>query len=293
MTEDRRHPHRPFDADLIRHFLNGRTLVAAQMFPAGKSNTNYKLTLSDGTTCVLRLCAQGGAACENYVLSLVRGVVPVPEVLDQGEDWSLYTFLPGEPLDAMPAHVRAAAQTLAALSSIAFPSAGWIQADGALAPFNFGAGKGFVESLLERPDVQRWLGAQTVQAIFDVLAAEAARRQGEPAHYCLCHGDYNPTNILIHHGAVSGVLDWEFAHAGDFYMDVGNLLRHTPPACQEQIGEGLLAGGVSLPADWRVRAEFIDLSSHLEFLTSARADDFKRACVGWIQDFVRRYSALR
>lgn len=290
MTEDRRNPRRPFDPVLIQRYLCGRTLAAVQMFPAGKSNTNYKLTLSDGTACVLRLCANGSAARENDVLGLVRGIVPVPEVLDQGEDWTLYSFIPGEHLTGTPAHIRAAAQTLAALSSITFPSAGWIQVDGSITPFDFGNGKGFVESLLERPDVQGWLGPQTVQAISGVLATEAERSKGRQARYSLCHGDYNPTNILIHNGAVSGVLDWEFAHAGDFYMDVGNLLRHTPPACYGEIRAGLEAGGVHLPADWRERAEFVDLSSHLEFLTSARADDFKRECVRWVHDFVRRYS---
>jgi aminoglycoside phosphotransferase (APT) family kinase protein len=289
MTEDRRHPHRTFDAGLIQSFLRGRSVVAAQLFPAGKSNTNYKLTLSDGTTCVLRLCASHSAARENAVLGLVRKVVPVPEVLAQGEDWTIYSFLPGEHLTGTPAHVRAAARALAGLWAITFPSAGWIQADGSITPFNFGNGKGFVESLLERPDVQGWLGAQTVQAIFGILATEAERRKSRPERYCLCHGDYNPTNILIDNAAVSGVLDWEFAHAGDFYMDVGNLLRHTPPACYEQIRLGLLDDGVRLPADWRARAEFVDLSSHLEFLTSARADDFKRACVAWVRDFTERY----
>ena len=290
MTEDRRHPHRTFDPALIQRYLHGRALAAVQMFPAGKSNTNYKLTLSDGTACVLRLCANGSAARENYVLGLARGFVPVPEVLDQGENWTLYSFLAGEHLTGTPAHIRAAAQTLAALSSITFPSAGWIQVDGSITPFDFGDGKGFVESLLERPDVQGWLGPQTVQAIFGVLATEAERSKGRQARCSLCHGDYNPTNILIHNEAVSGVLDWEFAHAGDFYMDVGNLLRHTPPACYEEIHAGLEAGGVHLPADWRERAEFVDLSSHLEFLTSARADDFKRECVRWMRDFVGRYS---
>ena len=44
----------------------------------------------------------------------------------------------------------------------------------------------------------------------------------------LVHGDFNPTNILIDDGAVSGVLDWEYCHSGTPYMDIGNLLRHTP-----------------------------------------------------------------
>ncbi|MCL5999003.1 MAG: phosphotransferase [Chloroflexi bacterium] len=287
--EDRRNPRRPFDPALIQGFLKGRTLAAVQMLPAGKSNTNYKLVLSDGLVCVLRLCAHGNPARENYVLGLARQVVPVPEVLAQGADWTIYSFLTGEHLANVPAHIEAAARALAAICSIQFESPGWVQADGTIAPFDFGNDDGFVPAMLAREDVQRWLGPQAVSAIFDILAIEARHQQDRPARYCLCHGDYNPTNILIHEGAVSGILDWEFAHAGDLYMDVGNLLRHIEPACHERIRAGLAAGGIDLPADWRVRAEWIDLSSHLEFLTSARSDDFKRQCVHWIHAFVERY----
>ena len=50
---------------------------------------------------------------------------------------------------------------------------------------------------------------------------------------CLVHGDLNPKNVLLvrepddRDGGVrvSGVLDWEFAHAGSPWADLGNLLR--------------------------------------------------------------------
>lgn len=50
---------------------------------------------------------------------------------------------------------------------------------------------------------------------------------------CLVHGDLNPKNLLLVRDpdatdggvSVSGVLDWEFAHAGSPWADLGNLLR--------------------------------------------------------------------
>ncbi len=44
---------------------------------------------------------------------------------------------------------------------------------------------------------------------------------------CLVHSDLNPKNLLVepHTLEVSGVLDWEFAHSGHPYTDLGNLLR--------------------------------------------------------------------
>jgi aminoglycoside phosphotransferase (APT) family kinase protein len=41
------------------------------------------------------------------------------------------------------------------------------------------------------------------------------------------HSDFNPKNLLIdpETGALTGLLDWEFAHAGMPFADLGNLLR--------------------------------------------------------------------
>ena len=44
---------------------------------------------------------------------------------------------------------------------------------------------------------------------------------------CLVHSDLNPKNLLFDPDtlALTGVLDWEFAHAGHPFTDLGNLLR--------------------------------------------------------------------
>jgi aminoglycoside phosphotransferase (APT) family kinase protein len=44
---------------------------------------------------------------------------------------------------------------------------------------------------------------------------------------CLVHSDLNPKNLLLDPDtlALTAVLDWEFAHAGHPFTDVGNLLR--------------------------------------------------------------------
>ncbi len=41
------------------------------------------------------------------------------------------------------------------------------------------------------------------------------------------HSDLNPKNLLLDPDtlALTGVLDWEFAHAGHPFTDLGNLLR--------------------------------------------------------------------
>ena len=276
MAADRRNPHQPFDRDLIKDFLQGRDIDSSELLPAGKSNTNYKLRLSDGQWCVLRLYSHGDSQREVYVMDLVSEQVPVPQELHRGEDWSVFSFIEGEMLEDVPQHSRSAAEVLARLSSINFDSPGWINADGSLSPFPFGGVRGFIAEAQDKAEVRGWIGEEAVGRIEQIVKAESGRLEELESDCRLVHGDFNPTNILISDGGVSGVLDWEYCHSGTPYMDIGNLLRHTPAEYHGEIKSGLEADGMSLPDDWRERAELVDLTSHLEFLTSSRSDGFKQ-----------------
>ena len=59
------------------------------------------------------------------------------------------------------------------------------------------------------------------------MAAEAQALLDTVAGTCLVHSDLNPKNLLVDPGTleVTGVVDWEFAHAGHPFTDLGNLLR--------------------------------------------------------------------
>jgi hypothetical protein len=292
---DRRYPHLPFDPSLIDGFLRGRELVAADLIPAGKCNTNYRLLLADGGTYVLRLRSRGDADREAYAMGLVRDLVPVPLEVERGPGWSLYTFLAGDQLAEAPEHCGRAAEALARIASVEFASSGWVNADGTVSPFDFGGysdtedGGDFMAAMLARTDVRAWIGEEAEEAVRAILNRESGRMKELDGIVRLVHGDFNPTNILIHRGEVSGVVDWEFAHAGSPYMDIGNLLRHTDESLHDRIREGLIAGGFPLRRDWKTIAELIDVSSQVEFLTSACSDDFKRTCVARIERFIAKY----
>jgi len=286
---DRRHAHQPFDRALISDFLRGRDILSVELLPAGKSNSNYKLILSDGEVCVLRLYNYGNAERETYVLNLVRELVPVPIEIDRGATWSVFSFLEGELLEQVPEHSGAAAEALAQIASVEFKSAGIINADGTISPFSFGGSKGFIAEKLEDAEVRIWLGDELVDTLVAVFQREAGRLDELDAQSRLVHGDFNPTNILIHRGKVSGILDWEFCHAGTPYMDIGNLLRNTATDYHRAIKQGLEAGGMSFPNDWKARAELVDVTSQLEFLTSNRSESFKRQCVARIKKFISKF----
>jgi Ser/Thr protein kinase RdoA (MazF antagonist) len=75
------------------------------------------------------------------------------------------------------------------------------------------------------PALDGWTDAEL--AGLRTLAVDAQARLDEVPRSCLVHSDMNPKNLLVDPDtlAVTGLLDWEFAHAGSPYSDLGNLLR--------------------------------------------------------------------
>ena len=175
MTADRRNPHQPFDRSLIESFLQGRELSLVELLAAGKSNTNYKLILGDGQRFVLRLYSHGDAQREVYVMGLARDVVPVPQVLQRGEAWSVFSFMEGESLERLPQHSGAAAEALARIPSIVFQEPGWIDSNGSVSPFPFGGVRGFIAESLDKADVRAWIGEESVVRIEQIIKVESGR----------------------------------------------------------------------------------------------------------------------
>ena len=175
------------------------------------------------------------------VLRLVRGLVPVPDVLEvrravtaADQPGLLVTsFLPGERGDLLlPTLDDAAAaglgrhlgELLADLSGMPTLKPGpFVDADLTIGDFGVSDGlPGFVadhaETLGWEPDLLRRLHdvAGRAQVLLDGVGRS-----------CLVHSDANPKNLLVDPATlrVTGVLDWEFAHSGHPFTDLGNLLR--------------------------------------------------------------------
>jgi aminoglycoside phosphotransferase (APT) family kinase protein len=174
------------------------------------------------------------AAVDASLLELVRGLLPVPRVLDLKREGSyeeppylLTERLPGVNLqvflDTATQDQRRTVGTqlgelLARLSGMPFLHAGMFR-DGELTVEPFGSGDlaEYVAGLtLDLGDGF----AKVVDEAEDVLADGVDR-------FCLVHSDFNPKNLLVDPESVriTGLIDWEFAHAGSPYADLGNLLR--------------------------------------------------------------------
>lgn len=283
----RRFPHIPFDLERIQPFLNGRQLRSYQLLRGGKINSNYRIELADGEVYLLRLYARGSVTTEQYAMSFVQNVLPVPEVVFAGDGWAVMRFLPGVPLQQVPEVAAEAGRALAQIAAVQFDQPGALIPNNEPEPLPFNGLEGFIQLCLDNPEAQQWLAPKLVRGVEGLLRQEASRFAELNQEARLVHGDFNSTNILVDNGKVSGVLDWEFAHAGTPYMDIGNLLRNLGPAYEQSVASSLREGGVELPADWRERAALVDLASHMEFLTSTHGEEVKGAAVGHVVALLR------
>lgn len=179
------------------------------------------------------------------VLRLVRGLLPVPEVLEVRRPVPaadvpailVTSLLPGERLDLVLPAADADLQErigtnlgelLTRLSRMPFLRGGpFVDAELRLGSFGPEAAdlRSFAESLLRDSALTTWEAADRA-ALLD-LADRNQDLLDTLDRHCLVHSDFNPKNLLVDPGtgAVTGVLDWEFAHAGLPVSDLGNLLR--------------------------------------------------------------------
>jgi aminoglycoside phosphotransferase (APT) family kinase protein len=181
------------------------------------------------------------AEVDAAVLRLVRGLVPVPEVLEvrparpeSDQPGLLVTsFLPGvrgdELLPTLDAAARADVGTtlgglLADLGGMPMLRPGpFVDPDLRVGDFGVDGLPAYLE--LRLPELGHLAPAE-IDGLRGV-ATDAQVLLDTVPRTCLVHSDLNPKNLLFDPGslALTGVLDWEFAHAGHPFTDLGNLLR--------------------------------------------------------------------
>jgi len=283
---ERRLPHTEFDARRIQSYLKDRTVVASELLSGGACNSNYRVRLSDGEVHVVRIYNRGSVESDRHIMNLVKGAVPVPEILFAGDGWAVMPFLRGASLDQQPGAIPAVGRVLARIGAIRFPRPGQLLSDGTIKLYEFDGCEGFIRCWLGKPEVGDWLGSEAIRDIQSLVKQEHTRLSAIDEESRLVHGDFNPGNILIAGGSVTGVLDWEFAHSGSPYADMGNLLRNLGPEIAPELGRGMRDEGIVLPDDWERRAALVDLTAQLEFLTSTHSNEFKTMCVGRIQSLL-------
>lgn len=262
--------------------------------PLAGGYSGETFTAGDGDAAVVvRLYARQPTrmAVDAALLRLLRGVIPVPEVLEtrlpaDGQPGLLVTArLPGTRLDlvlptadaALTARIgRGLGELLARLSGIPMPGFGGLDDElrvdpGALPPGDLAD---WARHHRDTGRLASW-AAPDWAALEELVDLAGDLEDSEPPRlrrHVLVHGDLNPKNLLVDEttGEVTGLVDWEYAHAGSPYTDLGNLTRfERQPALLAAAAEAMTALAPPLGTDPLLRGRAADLWSLIELAGSA------------------------
>ena len=217
--------------------------LAASLTPlAGGHSGRTFLSEVAGSRSVVRVYPPGdprgpdALQVDDAVLHLVRGLVPVADVLEVRRGHGdlpgllITSWVPGEPGDRVVTGLDEAGLAVlgGAMGTVAATLAGmpmvrpgpYVDADLRIGTF---PERGLSEWVEER--LVTWSASERASLV--PVAEEAQVRLDGVGRACLVHSDLNPKNVLVDPVTLelTAVLDWEFAHAGHPWTDVGNVVR--------------------------------------------------------------------
>jgi len=268
--------------------------------------------LDGGPSLVLRMYTADPSACgrEAAILAAFAGRVPVSQVFHAEPSaeppFSLMGWLEGTPLDriladAEPDDAREIAlvcgSALATIHSIRFDGPGFLDPNLAVATPMSAWTSAMLSTLA---DAEARLGDALSHRVRRAVKEDAQAVEAVWSQAVLVHADYKPWNLLGRvDGApqrrlrppgaptfeLTGILDWEFSCAGCRLIDFGTFLRDEPRRPEgfgDAFASGYVAGGGSLPHDWRRLMLLVDLVSLLQMASrsSGQALDDLRRLIG-------------
>ena len=220
---------------------------------------------------------------ERDILRTLNDQVPTAKVLLDGSEnarpFLVLSWVNGETLDHTldqqsrnPAKLGSqAGDVLADIHKLDFPDAGFF-AEGLKIEKPFPLGQesflSFVGPALDARAGTR-LGADRTDHLRQFSRWAAPLLDQLPKRACLIHSDFNPPNLMVFHGKLAAVLDWEFAHAGTALTDIANMLRqrpYQPPEFNEAFIAAYEAKAGALPPNWQSLSRILDLMAQIEML---------------------------
>jgi Ser/Thr protein kinase RdoA (MazF antagonist) len=258
----------------------------------GCANSNFKLTFHSGhPPLILRIYVRDSSALarELQLHAQLNNQIPVPTFLYHDDSCThiAYPYAVMEWVDgilmrevilsknehAIRACAREAGKYLAVLRGMKLSRGGFFQPDSSIRPFNQDEDYlPYIHFLLRQPTVRASLGPSSHAAVSKIISNEVHHLPHKDDAN-LTHADYDPANMLVRQIAgewqISAILDWEFALASTYLLDIGLFLRysHLLPACYESafIASVEKYSG-ALPPDWRLAAKLMDLLCLLQLL---------------------------
>lgn len=274
----------------------GAVRAIARALDGGFSNENLLIESASGDRFVVRrYLRRNKCAVETAIAGRLPGLVPEvvasdPDGVVAGEPVMISRFVDGamasEVIADSPAELGyAIGSVLGTIGTVTFDRPGFfdgvdLEPDGTEPASELPA---FVErclldALALTPSEQDGLMSLAVEYNSFLPSVQGSRQ--------LVHSDFNPKNILVANGAVTAVLDWEFAMSSNPLIDVANMLRfddELPPG----YAEAFISGYGDLSPDWKPVSLALDLFSLADFLTRPPDHPFFGKAVRKIRQLLR------
>ncbi len=274
---------------LMAPVTGGAAITGMASLAGGLANTNLRVAVAGRARPLVLRFHQREPAAGAREAAIAARIDLAPRVLHTADDdrlgaHSVLAWADGQRLETLPLADQAAmagaiGRALAGIHAHRFPAPGFFGPALDIAtplPPGGAALTGYLRHCLVDG-----LGAARLGP---ALAADAVTCAEAHAHLLdrwdgpavLVHGDFNGSNILVRDGAVSAVLDWEFAFANAPFIDFGNILRPPfgdLPGVEAAMARGYRQAGGTLPADWRRLSLLVDLLAWADFVNRPRVTD--------------------
>ena len=252
------------DLEDARQLLPNFDLTEIAPLAGGEVHANFGLETAGGRRLVLKVY-RGELSWkrdkEIFLLELVAGHVPAPEIVYTTQGLLLMTRLPGRPArftDDDPVEIsRQLGRLLRELHTVTFDAFGYIDTR-VISPVATNA-----EYMRRRVDRKVRVGPLDLRDALKRYFAErdAAFEGCESA--VLCHNDAHDANVLVQGGRITGLIDWENAVAADPIFDLAKAWAFSDGRSDETLA-ALVDGYGPLREDWRDAFELYVVDHLLE-----------------------------
>jgi len=287
----------------------------------GCANTNYKVTFKGARLpVVIRIYMRDKTALQREVTihSLVADKIPVAKHLYYDGNCLLYSYpysimewIDGRLLREviLSKNEKAISQCafeaglyLNELRQIKFTHGGFFQEDLQVRPFDKEEEYlPFVLNLLKDKVVKNDLDSSLHAAVSKLVNTYSKLLPNEEEAN-LTHADYDPANMMVTEmngkWKIAAILDWEFAFAGTYLLDIGMMLRYShklPNYYENNFIAGIKSQGFNLPAEWKKQAKLMDLLCLLQLVhynPFSERPKMNRDVVSLIADTIRIWDSL-
>lgn len=276
---------------ILSRFTNDR-IDQISILSEGCANSNFKILFkSNHPPVILRVYMRDKSAIQReiHLHDYVHGKVPVARILYHDSScevipypFSILEWMTGILMrevilkrdeQAISECAFDAGEKLSVLRQIKFGKGGFFQDDFSIMPFNHDEDYlPYVNSLMCESIIEASLGIDLLKKVKTLIESNS-QYIPDKDDANMTHGDYDPANILVNQVAdkwkISAILDWEFALASTYLLDIGLFLRYSrrlPVSYELNFIRGFENNGLSLPHNWKKSARLMDLLCLLQLL---------------------------